>query len=160
MLRRMSRSTPAGATERTDDALHCADALYGVLSSLLRRLPRDLSLTSMSALSTLERLGPRRVTDLAVSEGVAQPSITSLVTALERAGLVERRGDPADRRVVLVAITAAGSEYLNARRLKHLASFAQLIDELPPAEVGALAAAIPALQHLRDLDEHRRNPRP
>jgi len=155
----MSRSTSAGATERTDDAVRSADALYGVLSSLLRRLPRDLSLTSMSALSTLDRLGPRRVTDLAASEGVAQPSITSLVTALERAGLVERRGDPADRRVVLVAITAAGSEYLNARRLKHIASFAQLIDELPAEESGTLAAAIPALRHLRDLDEQQRSPK-
>lgn len=156
----MSRSTSAGATDRTDEALRSADALYGVLSSLLRRLPRDLSLTSMSALSTLDRLGPRRITDLAVSEGVAQPSITSLVTTLERAGLVERRGDPADRRVVLVAITAAGSEYLDARRRKHIASFAQLIDELPAKELGALAAAVPALRQLRDLDEQQRNPRP
>jgi DNA-binding MarR family transcriptional regulator len=135
-----------------------AGALYGLLATLLRRVPRDLSLTSLAALSTLDRTGPRRITDLAVIEGISQPSMTVLVTALERGGLVARHSDPADGRVTLVALTPEGSRYLRGRRSAGADALAQLIGKLPPGEAAALAAAIPALRHLRDLDHEQRDP--
>jgi DNA-binding MarR family transcriptional regulator len=135
-----------------------AGALYGLLATLLRRVPRDLSLTSLAALSTLDRTGPRRITDLAVIEGITQPSMTVLVTALERGDLVARHSDPADGRVTLVALTAEGQRYLRRRRSAGADALAQLIGKLPPGEAAALAAAIPALQHLRDLDHEQRDP--
>jgi DNA-binding MarR family transcriptional regulator len=133
-------------------------ALYGLVSGAVRRAPREMSLTSVSTLSTLDRTGPRRITDLAVMEGVTQPSMTVLVRVLERLGWVERRGDPTDRRVALVAITEAGSDYIRARRRAGAEAFQQLIDKLPPEEAATLAAAIPALEHLRDLDDQQREP--
>lgn len=93
-----------------------AEALYRLVSVAVRQQPREISLTSASTLATVERTGPRRITDLAAIEGVTQPSMTALVTVLERAGLVERRQDPRDQRVVLVALTAAGTDYLRSRR--------------------------------------------
>lgn len=133
-------------------------ALYGLVSGVVRRMPRDLSLTSLSTLATLDRTGPRRITDLAVVEAVAQPSMTVLVRGLERDGLVERRGDPSDGRVALVALTEAGSTFLQARRRAGASSFVHLIDKLAPDEVAELAAAIPALEHLRLLDDEERDP--
>jgi DNA-binding MarR family transcriptional regulator len=133
-------------------------ALYALVSGVVRRTPREMSLTSLSTLSTLDRTGPRRITDLAVTEGVTQPTMTVLVRVLERLGWVERRGDPTDRRVTLVAITEAGSGYIRARRRAGAEAFEQLIDKLPPDEAAALAAAIPALEHLRDLDDQQREP--
>jgi DNA-binding MarR family transcriptional regulator len=117
-----------------------------------------MSLTSLSTLATLDRTGPRRITDLAVVEAVAQPSMTVLVTGLERAGLVERRGDPFDGRVALVALTEAGSRFIGARRSAGAASFVDLIDKLPADEAATLVAAIPALEHLRQLDDEDREP--
>jgi DNA-binding MarR family transcriptional regulator len=143
---------------RGDSHTGSASALYGLLATLLRRAPRDMSLTSLATLSTLNRTGPRRITDLAVIEGITQPSMTVLVTSLERGGLVTRRSDPADRRVTLVAITADGLHYLQSRRRAGTDALAQLIRTLPPGEASALAAAIPALQHLRDLDDELRDP--
>jgi DNA-binding MarR family transcriptional regulator len=135
-----------------------AGALYGVLATLVRRAPRDFSLTSLATLSTLNRTGPRRITDLAVIEGVTQPSMTVLVRSLERAGLVARHSDPADGRVTLVTPTAEGLRYLQSRRSAGTDALAQLIDKLPPGEAAALAAAIPALRHLQDLDNEQREP--
>jgi DNA-binding MarR family transcriptional regulator len=135
-----------------------ARALYGLLATLLRRAPRDLSLTSLATLSTLDRTGPRRITDLAVVEGITQPSMTVLVTSLERGGLVARRRDPADGRVTLVTPTAEGLRYLQSRRRAGTDALAKLIDKLAPGEAAALAAAIPALQHLQDLDNEQRDP--
>jgi DNA-binding MarR family transcriptional regulator len=133
-----------------------ADALYRLLTAAVRQLPRDMSLTSLATLSTIDRTGPRRITDLSASEGVTQPSMTSLVTALERSGLVERRQDPNDQRVVLVALTEAGADYLRKRRRAGMDAFAQLIGKLPAADTAALVAAAPALRRLRELDEQRR----
>ena len=143
---------------RGDSRTGSAGALYALLATLLRRVPRDLSLTSLATLSTLNRTGPRRITDLAAIEGVTQPSMTVLVTALERGGLVARHSDPADGRVTLVALTAEGSRYLHSRRSAGTDALARLVDKLAPGEAAALAAAIPALQHLRDLDNEQRDP--
>src|ERR1700683_1790635 len=146
---------PVDSTGRPDDAAALAGALYGLMTAAVRRINRDISLTSAAVLGTVERTGPRRITDLAAIEGVAQPSMTALVSNLERAGLVERQGDAEDQRVVLVALTAAGADYLRARRRAGTDSFARLIAKLPAAEAQVLLAATPALQHLRDLDSER-----
>ena len=127
------------------------EAAYGLASMVVRARPRDMGLTAVSTLSTLERVGPRRLGELAAGEGVAQPSMTAVVAQLERDGLVDRRRDPDDGRVVVVAITRDGRARLRARRRAAAAGFARLIDGLPPHEAAALEAAVPALRHLFDL---------
>jgi len=92
------------------DRAAAAGAIYPLLTAAVRHQPRDISLTAASTLATVERSGPRRITDLAVTEGVTQPSMTALVTVLAGAGLAERRPDPRDQRVVLVAPCAAGHQ--------------------------------------------------
>jgi DNA-binding MarR family transcriptional regulator len=132
-------------------------ALYGLIAAAVRSQPRDMNLTSLSTLATLEMSGPRRITDLAASEGVMQPSMTALVSTLERSGLVERRRDASDGRVALVALTSDGMQYIRARRRAGVEVFAQLIDELPAHEADALSAAVTAMTHLQRLEEERRN---
>jgi len=89
-------------------------------------------------------------------QGVTQPSMSVLVTGLEQAGLAERQPDPADKRVVLVAMTEAGAGYIRARRRAGARAFADLIDKLPDDEAATLADAVPALNRLRELDSDRR----
>jgi DNA-binding MarR family transcriptional regulator len=96
-----------------------------------------MSLTSLSSFATLHRRGPRRIRDLAVIEGVTQPSMTTLARSLERSGLVERRGDPTDERVSLIAIAAKGTDLLRARRRAGAEAFDQLIQKLPANEVAS-----------------------
>jgi DNA-binding MarR family transcriptional regulator len=84
--------------------------------------------------------------------------MTVLVRVLEEAGLAERSGDPSDKRVALVTVTEAGASYIRARRRAGADAFVQLIDKLTEDEVAALTAAIPALQHLLELDGQEREP--
>lgn len=151
------RSGPSGAEdgERHTDI---GTVLSELIAGAVRWGPRDLSLTSLSTLSTLSRTGPRRITDLAVVEGVAQPSMTALVNALERSGLVERHRHPDDRRVVLIVLTEAGADRVRTRRRATAQMFTQLIDKLPEAEATALRYALPALRQLRALDDEQRDP--
>jgi DNA-binding MarR family transcriptional regulator len=135
-----------------------AEAIYGLLTTVIRGAPRDMGLTSAATLATLERTGPRRITDLAAVEAVAQPSMTVLVTALEKSGFVERHSDPTDKRVTLVALTPAGADYLRRRRAAGTEVITQLISKLPPDEAAALGAAVPALTRLRELHYQGREP--
>jgi DNA-binding MarR family transcriptional regulator len=123
------------------------------MASAVHWVRRDMSLTSLATLSTLDRAGPQRITDLARAGGVAQPSMTVLVGTLERDGFVVRREDPSDKRVVLVELTAAGMDLVRSRRRAAARAFAELIEKLPSDETAALLAALPALEHLRELED-------
>ena len=102
-------------TESAADArIRVGEALVGLTASVVRSSRRDVSLTSLGTLFTLDSAGPQRITDLARVEGVAQPSMTVLVGILERDGLVVRRGDPSDKRVVLIELTAAGTDLIRS----------------------------------------------
>jgi DNA-binding MarR family transcriptional regulator len=131
------------------DAL--GQALQALAASSIRRRNRALSLTAAATLSTLERTGPRRLTDLALNEEVSQPTMTILVNQLVDKGLAERSRDVADARVVLVSITPAGREHLRDLRRAGAADLAALIDKLPDDEAAALDGALPALQLLVEL---------
>jgi DNA-binding MarR family transcriptional regulator len=133
-----------------------ATAIDGLVALAIRGGPRDISLTAAATLATLERGGPCRLTDLAEIEGVAQPSMSTLVTGLERSGLAERRASLDDGRVVLVTLTPAGADYLKARRQARAGRLAELIAMLPADQAAALAAAVPAMTSLRDLQARRR----
>jgi DNA-binding MarR family transcriptional regulator len=133
-----------------------ADALTRLTALAVRRTTRKISLTAASTLATLERSGPRRITDLAVIEGITQPSMTALISTLERWGLVGRQADSADQRVVLASLTEEGQRYLHARRSETAQAFVRLIELLPLEEKALLLAAIPALELLHALDERQR----
>jgi DNA-binding MarR family transcriptional regulator len=154
----MGRQSPArrGAAGADRDSTAIGSALFVLATRAVRRAPRDLTITSAATLATLDRTGPRRITDLAAIEGVTQPAMTVLVRVMEESGLVERRGDPTDKRVTLVWLTEAGASYVQARRLSGVQSFAQLIDKLTDEEIAALTAALPALQHLAALNSQDR----
>ncbi len=147
-------SAQAGGDEQS---LVSAAAVYGLVATLLRRIPRDISLTSLATLATLDRAGAKRITELAAIEGVTQPSMTTLIAGLEKSGLVERSGDPNDRRVSMVSLTSAGRDYIRHRRQAGTEAFATLVSELPPDEAAALAAAVPALARLREIDNEQRD---
>ncbi|MDL4770834.1 MULTISPECIES: MarR family winged helix-turn-helix transcriptional regulator [Thermomonosporaceae] len=134
------------------DELELAAGL-GRVVSLMRSLalPRDRSMTAVSTLATLERFGPRRVTELAVFEGVTQPAMTQLVSRLEREGLAERGPLPADGRAVVVRVTTAGRAELAGRRAAQARDLAALLAGLPAGDREAIAAALPALNRLTGL---------
>ncbi len=129
------------------------EALFALAAQAVRDRGRELSLTAASTLATMERTGPRRLTDLAMNEGVTQPSMTAVVSQLAALGFAERRSDPGDGRVVLVAITRAGRQHLRTMRRVGASALTTLVDKLTEHEVVSLEAALPALRHLLDLAE-------
>ena len=132
--------------DRSELAGRLDDVVIGLRRLTLHR--QGLSLTAAATLTTLRRSGPARLTELAVSEGVTQPSMTALVARLTDAGLVRRRTDPGDRRAVLVELTPAGAELLDRRREDRAARLAGPLGELAEDDVRVITAALPALGRL------------
>jgi DNA-binding MarR family transcriptional regulator len=130
------------------------EILFALGTLGIRQRPRDLSLTALSSLSTIERTGPRRLTDLAVGEGVTQPSMSALVSQLERLGLVERQSDAQDGRVVRVSITSAGLKHLNTLRRAGASVFDVLIGELTSSEAALLRSALPSFRRMIELADN------
>jgi DNA-binding MarR family transcriptional regulator len=136
-------------TAPTDERLATAAALDAFAAWAIRSTAgRDLSLTTASTLATLDRDGPQRLSDLAVREGVTQPSMTALVSRLERDGLATRGADPSDGRAVVVTLTDAGRDVLVERRTRRASRLAALLDHLEPDERAAIDAAAGALSRL------------
>jgi DNA-binding MarR family transcriptional regulator len=132
----------------------------GLLARLLvKELGGQLSRTEVGLLHTLSS-GPRRITELAELEGLAQPTMTSLVTQLEQHGLVRRDRQIDDGRVVLVYLTDGGAAVLEdySARLREL--LGRYLAEMPDREVEALAGATDALSQLVVLlQQHTANAR-
>jgi DNA-binding MarR family transcriptional regulator len=143
-----------------------AEAIDEIASSLIPRasqLTRLLLGTGSRALSRAEggmlstlTSGPHRITELAATEGLAQPTVTQLVDRLQRRGLVDRARDEHDGRVVLVSITAAGHETHDQVRSEYRAVLRAAAADLPEDELAALVRAIETLQHLIDAVQDRR----
>lgn len=81
-----------------------------VRAQLERRVlrPDGISWGGFSLLLHLWASGPMETRALAASMGCARPSVSSLCDTLQRAGLITRAADTADRRLVRVALTDRG----------------------------------------------------
>lgn len=121
---------------------------------LMRSGGHELSRTEAGLLLTLLE-GPRRITELAETEALAQPTVTQLVDKLERRGLVVRTRGADDGRVVLVSIAAQGREQLEATRAQLRALMRDAVAELDDGELDELAAASATLGRLIERLQQR-----
>ncbi len=120
------------------------------LSRLLWRYSDgELSRTEAGVLSTLSE-GPRRITELAEFEGLAQPTVTVLVAKMEERGLVSRGRDTSDGRVVLVDVTDAGRVALDKLRARYREVLHDRMASMTDDQVATLRAAADTLGALID----------
>jgi DNA-binding MarR family transcriptional regulator len=80
-----------------------------------------------------------RMCDLAKQLQLSPSGLTRRLDGLVKAGFVERRGSPHDRRVMLAHLTTSGREKLEATAPAHVESVRHhIIDRLSPEQVDVL----------------------
>lgn len=115
-------------------------SLYRDLTRITRALRQRTGQHSqpLSALSAMWVLmaaeAPIRLSELAERENVTVPTMSRIVTALERDGLVTRTADPADGRASLLALSDAGNELVNGSRSRRIQALEKALDGLDSAE--------------------------
>jgi DNA-binding MarR family transcriptional regulator len=97
-------------------------------------------------LSVIGFLGPLTLGELAAAEDVRSATMTWIVNELEADGLVRRRQDDSDRRVVRVEATAKGRRLLERARAKRIALVASKLDDLTRDELNLLCRAAELLE--------------
>jgi DNA-binding MarR family transcriptional regulator len=103
-------------TSRRDDltAAQVADEFSRTAKVLVRHFNERLGEHGVSTprsrlVVEVQRSQPVRLTELALAVGIAQGTASTLVDALVRDGLLERRASTGDRRAVLLRVTAQGA---------------------------------------------------
>ena len=130
-----------------------ATGLHAASIRLLRLLRREdqeagLSGPRLSALSVIVFAGPLSLAELAAAEQVKPPTMSRIVEALVRSGLVWREPDPVNRRMIRISATAEGAKLLEAGRERRVRALVQRLHRLADSEQRALARAVELLERV------------
>ena len=108
-------------------------------SGILGRKPSEIAV--LYCLSKAEANGESglKVSELSKRLNVTSPTVTQLVKSLEGAGLVERKMDHTDRRVVHIHLKEAGREVIQQSLKYRLSLFHGLVEHLGEEESARLA---------------------
>jgi DNA-binding MarR family transcriptional regulator len=89
-----------------------------------------ISVPQLVVLSAIDSVGERGVSAVADKAGLAQPTVTRALAALERGGMVLRTPHVRDGRTTCLVLTAAGQAVLKDKRRDTVGRFAELWDDL------------------------------
>ncbi|MFF5969385.1 MarR family winged helix-turn-helix transcriptional regulator [Streptomyces collinus] len=103
------------------------------------RMHPELSLVSYTLLGHLEESGGCRATDLAAHYALDKSTVSRQVAGLERAGLIERRPDPADQRVQVLHLTRSGRHILAQVTESRRAAFRERLAGWPAEDLSRFA---------------------
>ncbi|MGA2123396.1 MAG: MarR family transcriptional regulator [Acidimicrobiales bacterium] len=136
------------STNEVVDAARLRLALSRVVRALRRQGASTLSATQVSALSTIEDLGPLRISAIAAQESLGAPAATRVVADLEAQGLVERAIDPIDKRASLIELSALGRATMSDLWSQRTLEMNRMLEKLTPKERATIEAALPALEKI------------
>ncbi|HEY3506747.1 MAG TPA: MarR family transcriptional regulator [Actinocatenispora sp.] len=134
-----------------DSAAHLAELFFQLSKRIRTRsaehlAPLGLTPAQARALRMIARSDvPLRIVALAAQLDIVPRSATTVVDALEQAGLVTRQPDPADRRSVLLTLTEAGRARLTQLQDTRRQTAENLFQALDPHDRAHLSRILDTL---------------
>lgn len=133
------------------DKADLAMRLHSVAIRLLRTVRVDdarlgLSPARLSVLSILVFGGRRTLGQLTAAEQVAAPTMSKLVSGLERDGYARREGDASDGRVWYIYATGKAKRMLREGRQRRVERLSELLRSSPDREWRTLSRALAVLE--------------
>jgi DNA-binding MarR family transcriptional regulator len=125
-----------------DAVLTASRTLIAVATKSLGAAAEETTIAQYRALVVLASRGPQRMVDLAGALDVAPSTAGRMCDRLVRKGLVRRHRARADRRAVLVSITAAGRQVVDQATSRRRDLIAGILRNLPAARQRAVAEAL------------------
>jgi DNA-binding MarR family transcriptional regulator len=125
-----------------DAVLTASRAVVAIATRSLGAAAQETSIAQYRALVVLASRGPQRMADLAGALDVAPSTAGRMCDRLFRKGLIRRHRARADRRAVLVSVTAAGMQVVDQATTRRRALIEDILGKLPPARQQAIAAAL------------------
>jgi DNA-binding MarR family transcriptional regulator len=128
-----------------DAVLSASRVLVAVAARSLGDVAEEVTLTQYRTLVVLASRGPQSMAELAEAVDVTPPTATRMCDRLIKKGLIVRRHDRGDRRLVRLTLAKSGHELVAAVTKKRRGEIAGLLDAIPP---GRREALVDALQRL------------
>ena len=138
---------------RLQDTAAVAERLHSAAIHLLRRVRKQDAATGegparLSALSVLVFGGPTTLGQLAAAEQVKPPTMSRIVTGLERKRLAKRIPGSGDRRQVRIRATPRGVRLLQNGRKRRIEYLASHLGEFTKQELITLLDAVDILERI------------
>jgi DNA-binding MarR family transcriptional regulator len=121
------------------------------VNRMLRRQVPDawmelsLTLAQLKSLSFISSEGNTNVRKLAAALSVTSANVTGIVDRLVKQGLVTRRENPEDRRMLLLQVTDKGRALITDLRERQTSRLSEILDYMSPDEVSILAQGLSSL---------------
>jgi DNA-binding MarR family transcriptional regulator len=125
-----------------DAVLTASRVLVAVAARSLGDVAEEVTLTQYRTLVVLASRGPQSLAALAEVVEVTSPTATRMCDRLIRKGLVRRRHDRGDRRLVRLTVTAKGRELVDAVTERRRTEIAGLLSVIPTDQQAALVDSL------------------
>ena len=127
--------------ELADAVLTASRVLVAVAARSLAEHESEVSLPQYRALVVLASRGPQRPIDLAQTLGVDPSTATRMCDRLATKKLIVRRRDQADRRIVVLSLSASGRRLVERVTERRRREIEQILGAVDPAERANLVRA-------------------
>ena len=143
----MSIANEVGTFERQ------AERLFVIYKEHVSRVCASVGLTPTQywALFVIAELGETRMSPLASSLGLTPGAASTLVDRLADVGLVDRRAEPSDRRVVFVHVTEKGHAYLLKAKEEKQRTVQAVLSKMAPEKRVCLTEGLDAVLEAWEL---------
>lgn len=136
-------------TSRHDTIELLVRRIYGigmVQREIARQASQELGSNGFTTLAVVHAHGPLRIGDIAQRLGVDVSVASRQVTALEKAGYLQRQADDQDGRAQLIATTPEGHTVLKESHRRMVQEFEGVLDGWSEKEIAALTAGLERLR--------------
>ena len=130
--------------DAVDAVLTASRSLIAVATRSLGGAAEETTIAQYRALVVLASRGPQRIADLAAALDVAPSTAGRMCDRLVRKGLIRRHRVRADRRAVMVSVTAAGRLVVDQATARRRALIEEIMATLPTDVQRAVAEALRA----------------
>jgi DNA-binding MarR family transcriptional regulator len=150
MVTRARASAGSSATDSPPDAsdvdalMRASKVVSAAIAHSLAVTDAKVTLPQLRVLVMVEDGAPLNLSAVAEGLGVNPSNASRTCDRLVKGGLLDRREDPADRRHVVLTLTAGGRRVLRSMLGQRRTIFQQVLDEMRPADRARLTAGLNA----------------
>jgi DNA-binding MarR family transcriptional regulator len=102
----------------------------------------------LSVISILAKNGKQKVSDISEKMGLSDSTVSGILDRLEQKGIIERRRNKEDRRVVKIYLSKGSQKICQEFHRKRDEYFAHLLKELTEQEINDIIKGLKILNHV------------
>lgn len=136
------RAVADDLSRQADAVMRAAQVFVGVVASSVAAVEDEVTLPQLRVLVRIAIEGRLNLGQVAEALGVHSSNATRVVDRLVVAGLLDRRDDPADRRYLVLELTAKGHDLVERVMTRRRSSILEVLGRMSPTRRRTLAGAL------------------